>query len=357
MEKEKLFKKFKDKIKSLEGKTFIIYHFDVDGFCSAVITWHSLELLGIKPLLTPSVPGIPVMTRKLKKFIQMKNPRNVIFVDMPIDEEPKNLVGMQENIIILDHHLIHRDLNSENVLHINTNFFTKTYYPASKLVYDLFSQVVDIKDLDWVAAVGIIADNGGNSWKGFLNEIYKKYPDLKKGEIYDFDCPIGEIGKAVNSARILLKRGGASKILRKLFYLKSPQEALNSDFFKLKYKVAQKRIESLMNRFERNAKKENDFWHYYTTSGEVKSNVATILSQKYPDKTIMIYSKDIKNNYYLFTLRRHDKKVDLPSAIKKSIKDLKGSRGGGHITAAGGFIKKDGWRVFFERIRKLLIEK
>ena len=179
---------------------------------------------------------------------------------------------------------------------------------------------------------------------------------LQDRQLRNFDCPIGEIGKSINSARILLKREGASKILRELFHLNSPQEALNSDFFKLKNKVAQKRIQNLINRFEKNAKKEKDFWHYSTSSGEVKSTVATILSQKYPDKTIMIYSKDIQNMFYLFTLRRHDKKVELPTMIKKSLEGLKGSRGGGHTTAAGGFIKKEHWKVFFERLTKLLTE-
>ena len=72
----------------------------------------------------------------------------------------------------------------------------------------------------------------------------------------------------------------------------------------------------------------------------VKSIVASILSGTEANKTFVII--EAQNNLYKLSIRRQDKRVNCDEFLKKLLKGLEGTDGGGHVPAAGGhFMKKD----------------
>ena len=72
---------------------------------------------------------------------------------------------------MLDHHKIYQDLNSEDVVFIKSQYIDEdldgSKYPVSKLSFDLFSNLVDLTDMEWVVCLGILGDNGFQSWEKF----------------------------------------------------------------------------------------------------------------------------------------------------------------------------------------------
>jgi len=357
---------FESIIKNLKAPILIVYHTDTDGVCSGLISSVGVgRVTGIEPRAIPSVPGSVNVNSKLIRHIEKYNPKTIIFVDLAVDQEPEKVEELAENkdIIIMDHHPINKDLNqNKNIVHINPKREDdKRLYPASKLCFDKFSEITDVNDLDWVAAVGVIADSGAKEWKKFLLDVNKKYryypyPKFES----EFDMPLGEIGKWINSARLVEGRGGLKRAFRALSLCRGPE-----DFLKTKNKYAKelkecnektKRvIEQLVEEFDEKAENIDDTYFYFIKNDEfsfLKSTVATILSHKHLSKTIFVFSNPKDSGFVFFSCRRSDGKVDLRKVIQHVTKIFKKSSGGGHKEAsAGSVLKKD-----FEEFKKEVAE-
>ncbi|MDD5417664.1 MAG: DHHA1 domain-containing protein [Candidatus Nanoarchaeia archaeon] len=348
MKKDK-FEEFKKFIEKLEGKIFLIYHFDVDGFCSAVLFQHALREK-CKFVFVPSPPALPSFASELRKDIELENPEAIVFVDLQVDPKSDSYSGIKLKTLVMDHHKPPKDFDSKNFLHINTHFFSKKYYPASKLVYDYFTKAgYDLSKYKWVSGVGVIADKGGEEWKDFLDKIYAEKPELKTGDIYGFDCPLGDIGKRLSSAILYYGRTRANSVMDIMLDAENPEELLNSkDLDELNEKM-QAKIRQSIESFEDDSESHGILSFCEVKNKRLKSITATILSMKEPNRIFILYSSS--GGYVFFSMRHSSGRIDLSDMLKKILKKIPGSRGGGHPGATGGIFKKK----HFEKFKNELI--
>src|SRR3989338_3802092 len=144
----------------LSANIAIIHDTDADGVCSAVIIAKSLKKLGHSKIhfFHEKHKGITISDKTLG--LLKKNKITYLFItDKSADQNPEIITEVEKfsTIIIFDHHQLEQDLNSENVLMIKPPMFTKispSQYPSSKMVFDFFSEITNILETDWLAAVG-----------------------------------------------------------------------------------------------------------------------------------------------------------------------------------------------------------
>lgn len=344
------FAEFKKFVDGISGKIFLVYHFDVDGFCSAVLFYHALKDK-CKFVFVPCPPALPSFASELKKDIELESPDALIFVDIQVNPRSDEFGGMQIKTLIMDHHEPPADFNSDSVIHVNTHFFSKKYYPASKLVYDYFEKAgYGIKKYKWLAGVGTVSDKGGDEWKEFIDDVYKEYPLLKKEkDIYGFESELGEIGKRLTSAILYYGRTRADTVMDIIAGTDSPSELLESKELKSLNDKIQAKVMKSIKHFKEKAETHGTVVFNKSADKQLKSITATILSMEEPDKIFVIYS--INKSYVFFSMRHSSSKINLSKMLKRISKEIPGMKAGGHAGATGGVLKKK----FFEKFKNSVI--
>ncbi len=321
----------------------VLFHIDTDGICSAKIAGEALNRLNIEVVeFIPTTPKSLDESEFVNKVLNT-NAEAVVIVDVELSKN--NLLykkAKKKRFLVLDHHRID-ELPTENTLYINPKIDgDERFTCASKICYDEFKKIVDIEDLDWVAAVGIIGDSAVKLHKRFLKRIFSKYNvDIGNDKEYFMDSYFGELAKMLNSGKIIKGQDGALIALRAIQESSTPDELYNKG-----YKLRQWSeeidgyIEQMKGEFE--AKKEEYpnlelVFFVFKPKYTIGSVLSTILSFENPHKTIVIIS--IKGrSYATVNFRRHDGTLDMGMLAKMATKGLKRAGGGGHVPAAGGHI-------------------
>lgn len=342
------FEKFINSIKKTD-KIAIIYHPDVDGVCSAIIVTKALERLERKPSLifTQKAHEIEITKATITKLRKARISK-LIILDLDVDQDPSTIKDVEKfaKILILDHHIKRADLNSKKTLMIKAQDISKLsgdQYCASKLSYDLFYSVVDISDLDWVAAVGIFGDKGMETWKDFLRETANKYAvNVKRFE---------EIEELIDYSRAAQLK--IDKIFETLSSANNMSDVLQSELREHE-KVVRRELEHYIKGARRLAEIHNDIelvWYEVAPKYNIKSKLASDLSIKYfPKQTVLIITK---NTLADVSARRQDRKISMHELMLKGLEGIKGS-GGGHIPAAGATFPSKYLELFKENIMKYL---
>lgn len=354
MDSKKLFGKFEKYCSSLSKKDNIavLHHADSDGLCAGVIASKSVEkLAGKKPKL--SIPfRYGYLPEKEIVLILKKNKINkLICVDLGLDGFP-NIVFESEkfcNILIMDHHKIYRDLNSEKTVFLKAQFFSKmepSSYVASKFVFDMFSRIADISETDWIACVGILGDMCFKSWKPFFKKTCRKRK-ISVEKLYK----LNEMIEAVE----MIDPKKFSLVGIEFFNAKIPKKLLSSKFMKYLDKFNSE-IAVFEKDFEKNAEhfQELELIYYeIEPKFDVKSPLINRLSQKFPDKTIVLMQQ--KGSMGNFSARRQDFKVKMNELLENAIRGIPNSSAGGHIPAAAGRIPLKFIPQFKENLIQFLI--
>ena len=99
-------------------KKLLCYHTDADGVTSA-----SLFLRFFKNFKYLAREG-PIIDRSFIKLIKTERPSLLVFLDLPVDQEREKITKISRNIdiVIIDHHQIQNNLNSDHILHLNPRF-------------------------------------------------------------------------------------------------------------------------------------------------------------------------------------------------------------------------------------------
>ena len=141
------------------------------------------------------------MPRNLS-LLKEKGVTVLITTDMALDQYPKPIeeVSSFAKVIIIDHHKIYSDINSDRICMIKAEYVDESIvaakYPTAKLCYDLFSRVVDMSKYDWISCIGVISDIASEQWKDFVNEVFAKYKVEWKDNI--FDTTLGSVGSMLS---------------------------------------------------------------------------------------------------------------------------------------------------------------
>ncbi|MEM4271792.1 MAG: DHH family phosphoesterase, partial [Candidatus Pacearchaeota archaeon] len=177
-------KKFHAFISGLDKKDKIalLCHTDLDGIASAKIIEYVIRPDMVKFLDYRSLNNALIEELKNKKI------NKVIFADLNLEStEFLSEVEKFAEILIIDHHIYAKDLNSDR-----KTFLSATGYCAAYICYYMFSKIKEIEKFDWLVAAASISDFCYEKNRRWLDKVCKKYGEIfdpsdltKKNRIYD----------------------------------------------------------------------------------------------------------------------------------------------------------------------------
>ena len=352
MRHEEVFLKAKKFLESITPRDSVVMIFnnDADGVSSCVLIKKLLEMRNIKDIFIISQP-MPTEKNLIKK-VQTTVPTKIIFLDIAIDQQAnvlKKLAGICD-ILIVDHHQITNDMNSDTITHYNPRFGgAKIYQSTSYCAYKLCSAITGMAEWLWIAAVGMIGDYNLNDSQDMVNEIRKKYSIT--GQLYD--SLLGRFADMISAARAT-KVMSCEEMVELFGKALSPQ-----DFEKLQgaeklidaYKKTENEIVSIMADIEKTAEKTGNIILYNIKSEyNLASPISTKLSEKYFNKIVIIYSH--AGNKVKISARNQSQKWDVAGLLQRAAHGMKASAGG-HAAAAGATLQASDWAVFKERLIEL----
>ena len=337
---------------SPSDRVAIVHHSDADGFCSALITAKAIErLTGNKPVaVMPYEYGNVRQERKARGIVKEKKVNIVIVVDLGIDSAPHDFEKACpfQKCLVIDHHRMYRDLNSEKMVFLKAEAFTKkdpSGYVTSKFAFDLFGKVVDVSDLDWIACIGILGDMSLNAWKDFVAETVKKR-NVSMTWLYRFLDLIAAV-EVVANKRI-------PELFWEFYDAKNPADILENQFHKYLEEFKEEK-DSLVEGFAEKAESypglELYFYSIKARHENIKSYVINEISEMHPHETIILM-QFMPNGRVRFSARRQDFKVKVNDLLTEAVKGIQNSSAGGHIPAAAGSIP----RQYLSTFKKKLVE-
>ena len=330
-----------------DGRKLLIYHTDVDGICSAAL------FLKFFPDFKPLPREGPVIDRKFLSELIEEKPAVLAVVDIPVDQEWEKMEKLQEDspetsLLVIDHHVPVKSLESEKNVHINPRFSENVYIPASVLVYKLMRDLgKDVKSLVWIAATGVIGDYALEDCNDIFDECREAYPEFLGRK--PLDSEIRKISEKIMSTFILKGREGVEKSLELTVKAERPEDILGNSYFSDCEEKVRGEIERILKDFRDNAKKHEDIdllIYRINSRLNISSTVSSIVAAKHPDK--MIFITKHSDHHVKVSARYQAGEIDLNSLMKKITAGI--GSGGGHEKAAGAMINRKDWKEFEKRL-------
>lgn len=159
-------------LKSLdrEAPTTVLCHSDADGVAAGAIMYQALKRLGFKTLtILVTGKGENAYTPKTKKRTVEARPAALFVLDLGCQEEP---VLPNVPTLFVDHH---RPLGVPPKGTLISSYTWEPIPNSSLLVWWLCSEVADVEDLEWVAAIGTLSDLGDKAPFDIIPRAKKRY--------------------------------------------------------------------------------------------------------------------------------------------------------------------------------------
>jgi single-stranded DNA-specific DHH superfamily exonuclease len=333
---------------NVRGKKILFYHRDCDGVCSAALWLRFFDDFEARPREGP------VMDSGFVKWVADKDPELLVFLDLPVDQEWKKIRKLLDSmpdakIIIIDHHIVEKDMNSARVLHINPKLKEDSYLPAAFLVYKIMEKFGEIKegpagvcrlpscsqgDVKWIAAMGIVGDYGFEDCGDFLGSVKTKNLDR---------------GAELISAAITLKGlKGADSVLKILLASDNYKEFIRTKTLSAWKRLVDGEFRRVVKEFKDKAERHEDAGlviYAIESRLNLTSVIATCLSEKMPEKIVLIAKKS--GDGWKLSARNQSGRVNLGGLFKRCVKGI--GSGGGHKKAAGAIVRD------FEKFKKRFI--
>lgn len=326
-------------------KTFLVYHKDADGLCSAAVLLRVFEDLNLKPTKV-----LAAANEEIEKIIErMKGFEKTIVLDIDISYLKKELEEVGREILLIDHHPPRTDLNSQKILYINPRLENpKVYQPVSYLVFKIFSEVMDLEDLEWISVLGTIADMGYEDCKDLL----KNWVEVDEKE----NLVKTAFWKDVGMLNGLTTTLGFEKTLELVQSLCSLTEFRESDAIKKSYEKFEIEYEKFEKTFWKNARKIEEInlviSEIESDNRALSSFLSTNLATEHPNKIIVLMRRS--HSLISINARYRGEDLNIGKIMESAAKGLDG--GGGHQGAAGATIKAKNAEVFRGRLIKELME-
>jgi len=302
-------------LKNLKEEVKIVSHKDTDGICSLAILLNFLNKRKIK--YSYELTEVPIEKLEIKKVM--------IFLDINLDNALK---FASEKTLIIDHHQF--DKKPKIPFYNPREKDPKSYIPASYLVYEVCSELEDMEETKWIAAVGVIGDKGDENSE-FCRKFVEDFENRKELDL---------ISDYIFSAT-LVEHDKEYKILDILLNAKSSKEVVQNPYLKECYNIIQNEISKSNNKIEREG---NIIFVEVISPYNIKSIIATQILEKNKDAIVVAYS--IFKDSYNISIRTNTE-INLGEIVKKVAK-VCGGDGGGHRKAAGARIKRDKIEIFKE---------
>ncbi len=326
------------------GKKILVYHRDVDGVCSSTI------LMKFFPELETIPREGPIIDKKFFRRIVSENPKVLIFLDMPVDQEWEKVFKFRKElpdlkILIIDHHVPEKDMNSEHIIHINPRFLKGEYYiPASCVVYELLRKMkYDVKPYLWISLTGVIGDYGVKDCEWMFKE-QEKTSKIPHHKLFKFS-------NIISSAITFKGLRGCKKALELLLKSEGYEDFEKSRDLRTWNTIVQKEVKRIVNDFEKRKEvfeKERLILYEIKSRMNIASIIATVTAEKHPNYIVIIRKKS--GNFWKISLRYQAGKVSMGDLAKFCSKGI--GSGGGHVKSAGAF--SNNWEEFRKRVFEYL---
>ena len=351
MRHEEVFDKAVDFLRNIKStdNVVVIFNNDGDGICSCILINKYLETKKNKPYIISQ----PMPTEKnLIRKVQTTVPTKIIILDIAIDQQQnvlKNLAGMCD-ILVIDHHQISRDMNSDSIVHYNPRFEKPGIYKStSYCAYKICSALHDTGEFLWIAAVGMVSDYNLDFSQDLVKESVKKY-SLKSDILYE--THFGRLADMISAAKAM-KALMCEEMVWLFNSMKGPEDfsVKGSDKLVESFKTIENEMMSIMADAEQNSEKDGKILFYNIKSRyNLASPVSTKLSEKHLDKLVLVYEKT--GNRIKVSGRNQAKKFDVGRILQTATRGLKAS-GGGHDAAGGATLETKDWEKFKERLEEI----
>ncbi len=151
-------------------RVIVFCHFDADGLAAGVIFGRALGRLGFTDVaVVPSGRGESAFSDAARRRLEVLRPAGLIVTDLGVHRD-----GVLSGVptLYVDHHRHEGEPEGATVI----SGYTQEPIPASAwLAFELMAPLVDIDDLSWIAAVGIMSDLGDKAPWPRLPEVKKRY--------------------------------------------------------------------------------------------------------------------------------------------------------------------------------------
>ncbi|RZD31312.1 MAG: hypothetical protein CXT77_02600 [uncultured DHVE6 group euryarchaeote] len=331
-------------------KVVLCFDQDGDGIPATVLMLKAFQRLKINNVHW--VPFIRGDRMHVAEEILAWNPTHVIFLDVAA-EIYDALMGklVSKKVMVIDHHETHKSFEGVTVLkpqHIG--FEESNQYCTAKLVYDYMSNLVDLEDVSWITAVGIISDMGQRTWNEFLRTVFEKHNFDMKDDWYE-TVP-GKIAQIMNSATSVnpIRSDEAIALLLNSLpreILKSPLADLNSDINTEIAKWMKEPIESFHDGLLNIQVIDNPSY----SIGGVVSNKRSTAEREKAFIVITVFGDKLK-----VSARSQDFKVPMNDLLKKSVNEFDNANAGGHDPASGASLPRENLDEFKKNLVKFFGE-
>ncbi len=332
------------------GKGLLLYHSDADGACSAALFLRFFRGFEYSPRKGP------VMGENFVKAVLEKKPGMLVFLDLPVDQEWRNLERFLKEIpgvriVIIDHHIHERDMNSERILHINPRFVRgDAYMPAACVVYRILEDLGrEVKPLIWIAAMGVIGDYVWEDCPDLIRECREEYPYLLEGE--PRKSRLGAGADIIAAATTLKGLPGVSECLKVLMASEGFEDFDSARKLQDWKRELDDEFQIIVEDFEKKRQlfEKEGLMVYEVKSGlSLTSMVATRMGGRFPDNIVAI--RKASGDVWKVSLRGQNTGLNLGDIVKKCVKDI--GSGGGHEKAAAAVVRD--WGEFLKRLRRKL---
>ncbi|MBU0899076.1 MAG: hypothetical protein KKB03_04360 [Nanoarchaeota archaeon] len=319
-----------------EGNNILFHHNDADGICSAAL------FLKFFQNFDPRVRGGPILDDDFVKEIEIEKPDLLVFLDLPVDQSWKKLDKIMKKlpelkIVIIDHHIFEKNMNSENVLHINPMLKSDEYIPASAVVYDILKEMKKpVKPYCWISCIGIIGDYGFETsfCKDVLKECKKMYPDLLRE--HPLKSKLAEGVEIISSSTAVRGFFGAEFSLDALLKSRYFNDFSSVKIFETWRMKRNQEFERVVKRADSKKEIAGEVIFYPVKSKlSIYQDLGTHLGEINPNNVI-ITIRDLGDNLYKIGMRGQSGKHNLGELAKKCSKGI--GNGGGHPKAAGAVV-------------------
>jgi single-stranded DNA-specific DHH superfamily exonuclease len=279
--------------------------------------------------------------KQLMRRVQTGAPNKIVWLDMAVDQMPslvQRMSGFAEQLVI-DHHVILNDLSKmKGIIHYNPRFRQKSLYQSTTyIMWKLLADKID-EDVTWLAATGAVADYDLKGSEDLVREIEKRW----NIELFQ------KLANMIESTR-LTKTLNFDQLVERLTRANGPSDITEDESMIKTYHTIESEIETMTADAEASGELiDGVFFYEAHAKHNVKSKVATKLSEKWPARIIVIHEK--KKSNINASIRSHAGSCNLSVILRKAAKDISGASAGGHEAAGGATVPEKEWNNFKQKL-------
>ena len=319
-----------------KARVLVFHDFDADGVTAGVVLQRALERLGFVGVIrmTPTRER-DAWSETNRALIANANPAALFVLDLGSRDEPLANVPS----CFLDHH--RPDGVPPGAL-LLTAYAQDPIPNTSLMVYDLCASLVDVSDLDWIAAIGVLSDLGEKAPFPLIAAVKARYSmaDLKEATALVNAARRASDFQPETAARALLSHA-------------SPREFVKSDSADVAaMRAAREEVQREMAEAKKAAPKfaGNVALIRVHSRCQVHPVIAQIWRTRLPKYIVIVANDGYMPGRVNFSMRSASNINALDFLRGIDLGEGEGSFAHGHDQATGGSLPLERWELLLEKL-------